>query len=200
MNNLRVARRMKKLTQQKVADLMNIDRTTYTRYESGEIQVDNVKLLQLSEIFGVSIDFLLGKTSTPASKTNQRLIPVLGEVPAGVPIDAVEHVEEYIDLYPNFVPDGEVFGLKVKGKSMEPEIFSGDIVIVLKQDFCSDGDIAVVKVNSEDVTIKRVKVKGNGIMLVPRNPSFEPMFFNSKQIKTLPVTIVGRVIEIRRRL
>jgi repressor LexA len=198
MNNFKIAREMKGFTQQQVAEALGVDRSTYTKYEIGNIQPDNEKLLQLASIFEVSIDYLLGKTQ----KTNQLqsyLIPVLGEVPAGVPIEAIENVEEYIDIYPRFVKDGEFFALRVKGKSMEPEINNGDIAIVVKQDFIDSGDVAVVRVNGEDVTVKRVKKQINGLMLIPRNEAFEPVFFSTDQVKSLPVTIVGKVIEIRRR-
>ena len=128
------------------------------------------------------------------------LIPVLGEVPAGKAIEAIEHVEEYIDLYPSFVKYGELFALKVKGRSMEPDIHNGDIVVVCKQDFIDSGEIAVVRVNGEDVTVKRVKKTQGGIALLPKNPSFEPLYFSDQEIASIPVTIIGKVIEIRRRL
>lgn len=199
MEKLRVARKMRGLSQGEVAERLGVSRQAYGSYETGFRDPDTTTLARLAAIFDVTTDFLLGVASDPIENPRVRLIPVLGEVPAGVPIEAVENVEEYVELYPNLVPDGEIFGLRIKGKSMEPEINNGDLALVLKQDFCSDGDIAVIRVNSEDVTVKRVRVKGNGLMLVPRNPAFEPVFFNSRQLKTLPVTIIGRVIEIRRR-
>ena len=76
----------------------------------------------------------------------------------------------------------------------------GDIVIVEKQEFVENGDVAVVRVNGEDVTLKRVKLTNKGLMLIPSNPAYDPVFFDSDQVATLPVTIIGKVIEIRRRL
>ena len=127
-------------------------------------------------------------------------IPLLGSVPAGVPIEAIEDIEEYIDIYPRFVKHGELFALRVQGDSMEPDLRNGDIVIVEKQEFVENGDVAVVRVNGEDVTLKRVKLTNKGLMLIPSNPAYDPVFFDSDQVATLPVTIIGKVIEIRRRL
>lgn len=200
MRNLKAARKMKGLSQQEIADLMQIDRSTYTRYETGSIQPDNTKLIQLSTILEVSIDFLLDRPNNPDNSNDRRLIPVLGEVPAGHPIEAFEQVEEYLDLYPSFAQYGELFGLRVKGQSMEPDIHNGDIVIVVKQDFIDSGDVAVVRVNGTEVTVKKVKKMQDGIMLMPKNPAFEPVYFSNEQVRTLPVTIIGKVLEIRRRL
>jgi repressor LexA len=157
-------------------------------------------LTMLASYFGVSIDYLLGIDHDQERPGSTLRIPVLGEVPAGQPIDAFEQVEEYLDLYPSFALYGELFGLRVKGHSMEPDIHNGDIVIVVKQDFIESGDIAVVRVNDTEVTVKKVKKLQDGIVLMPKNPAFEPVYFSNEQVRTLPVTIIGKVLEIRRRL
>lgn len=198
MNNLQRARKIKGLTQAQVAKLINVDRSTYTRYESGEIQPDNDKLRKLAAIFESSSDYLLGinQIGDPMG----RLIPLLGSVPAGTPIEAIEDVEEYIDMYPRFVKHGELFALRVQGDSMEPDIRDGDIAIIEKQEFIENGGIAVIRVNGQDATLKKVKLLETGLMLIPSNPAYDPVFFDVGQIATLPVTIIGKVIEIRRRL
>lgn len=199
MNNLRTARKLKKLTQKDVAELVGIDRTTYNRYENGMTQPDNDKLLKLATVLDVSVDYLLGnKPQIEHGAT--RLIPLLGTVPAGTPIEAIEDIEEYIDIYPRLVKHGELFALRVQGDSMEPDLHHGDIVIIEKQEFVDNGDVAVVRVNGEDVTLKRVKLTAKGLMLIPSNPAYDPVYFDSDQIATLPVTIIGKVIELRRRL
>lgn len=199
MNNLKTARMLRNLTQREVANMMGVNRSTYTRYESGEVQPDNDKLRKLSTIFGVSIDYLLGQ-KVDGDGLENHLIPLLGTVPAGVPIEAIEDVEEYIDMYPRFVKHGELFALRVQGDSMEPDIRDGDIAIIEKQEFIENGGIAVICVNGQDATLKKVKLLETGLMLIPSNPAYDPVFFDAGQIATLPVTIIGKVIEIRRRL
>lgn len=80
---------------------------------------------------------------------------------------------------------------------MEPRIKDGDVVIIRKQNDCNSGDIAVVLVNGDEATVKRIKKRPEGIMLIPSNPAYEPMFYSNEDIEKLPVTIIGKVIELR---
>lgn len=200
MENLRIARKHRNMTQLQVANCLGISRSAYSHYETGFRDPDTDNLVRLADLLGVSVEFLLGIDEPSKSNPMINRIPLLGSVPAGVPIEAIEDVEEYIDIYPRFVKHGELFALHVKGDSMEPDLRSGDIVIIEKQEYVDNGDIAVVRVNGEDVTLKRVKLSQKGLMLIPSNPAYDPVFFDSDQVATLPVTIIGKVIEIRRRL
>lgn len=199
MERLRSVREQRNLSQKQVADYLGITSQAYGYYERGERNPGSDNLRKLANYFDVSVDYLLGRDQGQ-NQTNNRYIPLLGSVPAGVPIEAIEDIEEYIDIYPRFVKHGELFALHVKGDSMEPDLRSGDIVIIEKQEYVDNGDIAVVRVNGEDVTLKRVKLSQKGLMLIPSNPAYDPVFFDSDQVATLPVTIIGKVIEIRRRL
>ncbi len=193
-------RKLRNLTQGEVADAIGVTRTAYTNYENGKRNPRLETLRRLAYFFDVPIPYLLGESTSENPFTKRNKIPLLGSVPAGIPIEAIEDVEDYIDVYPRFVKHGELFALRVQGDSMEPEVRSGDIVIVEKQDFINSGDIAVIRINGEDVTVKRVKVNGNGLMLIPSNPAYDPLFFTPDQIAELPITIIGKVIEVRRRL
>jgi repressor LexA len=126
-------------------------------------------------------------------------IPVLGKVPAGYPQEAIEYVYDYEEISDNLSKLGEIFGLIVSGDSMYPEIKDGDIAIVLHTEQVETGDIAVVRVNGDDVTIKRIKKNGNILTLIPSNEKYGQLVFTAEQIQTLPVTIVGKVLEIRRK-
>ena len=199
MERLKNARKAKGFTQEKLVSFVSVSRQAYSSYETGTRDPDTRTLSQIAINLDVSVDYLLGKVTQSQTESN-RMIPLLGSVPAGVPIEAIEDVEEYIDIYPRFVKHGELLALRVQGDSMEPDLRNGDIVIVEKQEFVENGDVAVVRVNGEDVTLKRVKLTNKGLMLIPSNPAYDPVFFDSDQVATLPVTIIGKVIEIRRRL
>ena len=82
---------------------------------------------------------------------------------------------------------------------MEPKICEGDVVIVRKQADIDSGDVAVVLVNSMDATVKKVIKSGTGISLVPFNPDYSVMEFSAEDISRLPVSIVGKVVELRRK-
>ena len=70
-------------------------------------------------------------------------------------------------------------------------------MIVRKQPDIEDGQIAVVMINGDDATVKRVRKTGDGIMLLPTNPAYEPIYYTKKQIRELPVRIIGKVVELR---
>lgn len=130
----------------------------------------------------------------------KRTIPVLGSVIAGIPIDAIEDVVDYEEIGEDILKTGtEFFGLKVKGNSMSPTLLEGDTIIIRKQDDCENGEIAVVLVNGNEATVKKVLKKETGIMLQPINPSYEPISYTNKEINKLPVKIVGTVVELRRK-
>lgn len=198
MERLRIVREQRNLSQKDVAKYLGITSQAYGYYERGERNPGADNLRKLANYFDVSVDYLLGRDVMPDEPN--RLIPLLGSVPAGTPIEAIEDIEEYIDIYPRFVKHGELFALRVQGDSMEPDLHHGDIVVIEKQEFVENGDIAVVRVNGEDVTLKRVKLTAKGLMLVPSNPAYDPVYFDSDQIASLPVTIIGKVIELRRRM
>ena len=73
----------------------------------------------------------------------------------------------------------------------------GDVVIVRKQEDADSGDICVVLVNGCDATVKKIKKDANGVMLIPFNSDYEPIHYSNKDIETLPVIILGRVVELR---
>ena len=81
---------------------------------------------------------------------------------------------------------------------MEPLLQRGDVVIVRRQDDVESGDVAIVAIDGEDATCKRVQKTEAGVMLVSVNPNYPPRFFTNEEILSLPVTVIGRVVESRR--
>lgn len=136
----------------------------------------------------------------PLSPPRQsRRVPVLGRVPAGVPIEAVTDIVEEIELTGSAVHDGyEYFGLLVTGDSMLPEYRDGDVVILRAQPTAETGDDVVAYIGSSDATLKRLTVTENGLQLRPLNPAYEIRSFSNDEVRALPVTIAGIVVEQRR--
>lgn len=124
-------------------------------------------------------------------------IPVLGVVPCGEPIEAIEDVIEWIDVVPSQAK--KHFGLIAKGDSMSPYILDGDILIVKYTPEVNSGKIAIVKVNGDEATCKRLVISDTGVMLMPYNPTYEPISFTPQEVEEKPVMIIGEVVEIRRR-
>lgn len=199
MHILKRLREARGLLQKDVAAYLGVDRTTYVKYERGDSEPNFQILDKLASFFDVSVDYLLNRdTPSPVQAPSTGvIIPVLGHVIAGIPIEAIEDIIDYEEISKAMAAQGEHFALKVKGDSMEPKISEGDVVIVRKQSDVNSGDIAVVLVNGDEATVKRIKKRPEGLLLSPFNPSYEPMLYTNEDIAKLPVTILGRVVELR---
>jgi repressor LexA len=121
----------------------------------------------------------------------------MGEIAAGMPIEAVENIIDYEEIDEQMASSGEHFALQIKGESMAPRFVTGDVVIVKKQPDIETGQIGIVLVNGENATVKKINKTDKGIMLIPSNPQYEAMFYSIEDILSLPVTIIGRVVELR---
>lgn len=195
-------REEKGLSQLEFAHKVNINNSVMNRIEKGIRPIRDDELIAISKCLGVSIDYLLGNEPAKAAqpKTTGRgvRIPVLGRVVAGIPIEAVEETLDYEEITPELAATGEFFALKIRGHSMEPRMMEGDVVIVRRQDDVESGDVAIVLVNGNEATVKRVKKQEDGITLIATNTSvYEPHFYSNKEIADLPVRILGRVVELR---
>lgn len=128
-------------------------------------------------------------------------IPILGKVPAGVPIEAIEDIIGYEEIPASMLRDGNnYFSLKIDDDSMYPDYKTGDIIIIRQQSDCNSGDDCVVMVNGDDATFKRVVKQEKSIILKPLNNEYEPYYFDEYEIMTKPVKIIGVAVEVRRKL
>ncbi len=131
---------------------------------------------------------------------NVRLIPQLGRVQAGGLREAIEDPDHW-DRTGWLAVEGpatgaEMFALTVRGESMTGAgILPGDTVIVRRQDTARDGEIVVAQVRDE-ATVKRLRLRDGQIVLQPENPAFAPLIF----APDTEIRILGRVVEVRRRL
>lgn len=192
------ARKSAGLTQLELAK-----KTELSRSYIGDIEKDrynpSVSTLQLiATATNTPLEDLLPSTKTVSPAGRGVRIPVLGRVVAGIPIEAVEEILDYEEITPELAATGEFFALKIRGHSMEPRMMEGDVVIVRRQDDVDSGDVAIVLVNGDEATVKRVKKQEEGITLIATNTSvYEPHFYSNKEIADLPVRILGRVVELR---
>jgi len=125
-----------------------------------------------------------------------RYIPRLGRVQAGALQEAIEDPDGWLPVSGSAQPDEELFALTVRGESMRGAgILPGDTVIVRRQAVARDGEIVVASVEGE-ATVKRLKLSAGQIILQPENPDFVPIVI----APDTEIRILGRVVEIRRRL
>ena len=211
--------------QMKQVDLCNktgIDKALISNYLSGKYKAKQDKLHKLAIALDVSEGWLMGydvdmdrewfeeKEPSEISIDNARYIetttktikiPVLGKVPAGVPIEAIQDILGYEEIPASMLKSGNnYFALKIDGDSMYPDYKTGDIIIIRQQNDCNSGDDCVVMVNGDDATFKRVIKQEKSIILKPLNNNYDPYYFDEYEILTKPVKIIGIAIEVRRKL
>ena len=128
------------------------------------------------------------------SKSNSSKVSVLGSIAAGTPIEAIQHEVDKVALPEDLQKNGEYFGLRVKGDSMiEAGINDGDTVIIKKASTADTGQIAVVLIDEQEATLKRIRKKGNTIALEAANKNYDTKIYASNRIK-----IQGRLISLYR--
>lgn len=192
---LKSLRRKSNLTQEQLASIIGVERSSVGKYESKNVIPSIDVLTNLSNYFNVPIDFLLGKEKAFPKKGVK--IPVYGSIAAGIPIDAIEDIIDYEEISEAMADQGEYIALQIKGDSMEPRLRSGDVIIIRKQPDVNSGQVAAVLINGNEATCKIVIKGTKGIDLVSTNPNYKPMHYSNKQIEELPVTIIGLVVEAR---
>ena len=201
MNRIKELRKARGITQDELTGILNVQRATLSKYETGFIPLTADTISILTEYFNVTSDYLLGHTKYPTKEKGHK-VPVLGAIPAGIPIEAIEDILDYEEISADWLSGGrEYFALMITGNSMAPKYQDKDIVIFQKAQAFDSGDECAVIVNGHDATFKKVIKQEYGIVLQPLNTTdYEPEFFNKRAIADMPVNIIGIARELRRKL
>lgn len=218
MNNIKTIRKGAKMNQCDFANLLNVSQQTISNWENSITEIDLESLKKISNHFKVSIDYILDKTDLPIElnslKWNDNVrpinlkkeidfgkIPILGSIAAGNPKEAIEenNIDNWILTDMNALGTGLHFGLEITGTSMEPRIYEGDIAIIEACDWVQNGQVAAVRVNGEETTLKKVKFEQDGMWLIGFNSSFNPIFYTARECAELPVTIIGKLVQVIQR-
>ena len=194
------------LTMLEVAKLVGVSEATISRYESGNIKNmrrDRIekyaKALQVSPSEFLDIQEEPKISKIPYTEEGTVLVPLIGKVAAGYCCHAEDNISEYIRTDRSSLKTGyDYFWLEVKGDSMEPELHEKDLVLVQEQDILNSNCLAVVTVDNEDGLVKQVQIDNTKITLKSINPYYPPRVFEKQDMNR--IKIVGRVIEIKRRL
>ena len=183
---------------------IKLNRNDLSQYVNGKVEPRQSKLYILGQALKVNEAWLMGydvpmhqKGIVEPNSSSQIKVPVLGTVRAGLPMEAVENILDYEEISEDMARQGDYFALQIKGDSMEPRIKEGDVVIVRKQPDVESGEVAIVLVNGDEATIKKVQKFNGGINLVPSNPAYEVKTYSKDDIESLPVSIIGKVVELR---
>lgn len=122
-------------------------------------------------------------------------IPILGQIAAGVPIEAIQSEVGRITPPEDLLGSGDHFALEVKGDSMiQAGILDGDVVIIKRSETADSGDIVVALVDNEEATLKRLRKRGNSIALEAANPAYETRIFGPDRVR-----VQGKLVAMIRR-
>ncbi|MFM2044343.1 MAG: hypothetical protein RLY86_2919 [Pseudomonadota bacterium] len=136
---------------------------------------------------------LTGRESHPDAEAVS--LPLYGRIAAGLPIEAMRDNSTSIDIPSAMLATGEHYALEVAGDSMvDAGILDGDTVIIQRCEMAENGTIIVALVDEAEVTLKRLRRKGNSIALEPANPSYETRVFGADRVR-----IQGRLVGLIRK-
>lgn len=205
IKNLRIERG---ITQEQLASLLKVSRSTIGMYETGSREPDFETLEAIADIFNVDMDYLMGRSTverknpiseSPVPAGFQPLpqmdrVPRVGRIACGEPILAEENIEGYDRVPHKWNAD---FTLICKGDSMAPKIKDGDIVAIHSQPSVENGEIAAVLIET-DATLKRVFLFKDHIELRAENPSFPSIVLIGEDMNQ--VIIEGKAVGLCRDL
>lgn len=184
---------------------IGVYRGYFNNVKDGKVTMDPHRLAATAIVVDTTPEYLTGESDDPFIPPDDRTgvkIKVFGDVAAGIPIKQIdnfdpEDVDSWEEIGRQKAKNGTYFALRIRGDSMEPRIFSGDIVIVRYQETIESGEVAVVAINGDEATCKRVTITADGLILNSNNPKYPPRFFSNEAVRKLPVRVLGKVVEVR---
>ena len=197
MNKIKLLREELNISQEELANKLGLSKGIISLYENEKRKPSFDILNKLSKIFNCSIDYIIGNWN----EAEPTLINVYSSVHAGILSEMIENIVDTEEISEKMArSDKTYFGLKVKGDSMFPTYQEGDTLIVEKNTSCESGNDCIVAINGNEAFLKRVYINSTGITLQALNPKYEPLTYTNDEVKELPVTIIGIVRELRRKI
>ena len=210
---LKSLRREKGWSQQRLADELDLSKSSVNMYERGEREPGFETMEAIADLFNVDMNYLYGRTDikiadpivlAPKKPTippgfepmpKMKKIPLIGSIACGEPITAEQNIEKMVDVPENIRCD---FSLTCHGDSMSPTICDGDIVCIRCQPEVEQGEIAAVRIG-EEATLKHFHRQGDAVMLLADNAAVcPPMFYAGEQLSEL--YIEGKAVGLCRSL
>lgn len=192
----------KNIDRQELADYLGVGYSTLSNWILGYNAPKMDKVQKIAEFFNVEINDLITDKDIESIDVELIEIPILGSIPAGTPVEAVEDIQGS-QLIPQDVlryPEKEYFCLKISGSSMYPTYIDGDIVLFHSQYEANNGQDVCVYVNGYDATFKRLMIHEDGLELVAINPEYENKFYTMEECQELPVRVIGVAVKLIRDL
>ncbi|WP_418203172.1 LexA family protein [Anaerotignum faecicola] len=204
---IKARREQLNITQEELANKLGYkNKSTIAKIENGTNDIVQSKVKEFAAALNTTIAYLMDWEDTnplpegaipyvPEPMVN---VPLVGSVNCGTPLFAEDNIEGYIPTPESDLQTGETyFWLRAKGNSMiNAGIHHGDLLLIRQQPDVDNGDIAVVAVNGDEATLKRVKKQENALILQPENPACEPKIFVGKDMENIHIR--GRLMQLRK--
>lgn len=190
-------------TRNEMCEALGVKYTTFTDWVNAKTYPRIDRIEQLAAYFGIEKSDLLEERlpagAIPYQKRPTQPIPIVGVVSCGVPLLAEDNIEGYYETSLQDITTGETyFWLRAKGDSMiNVGIHEDDLLLIRQQNDVDSGDIAVVSINGDDATLKRIIKKENALILQPENPAYETKIFVGEEMAS--VHIRGRLMKLEKR-
>ncbi len=185
MNRIKLLRERYGIGQKKLAIELKLSQPTISDWETGRKVPSSKSTQKLADYFDVSIDYLLGRADFDV------------QAPVEIQKRTFSHHVEPEQLARVYDSLDDCFALRVRGSSMAPRMLDGDVVIVQKQRDIENGSTMLFLLDQSEVLLRRVKLQSAGVLLIPVNPAYDPLYYPSHNIPSPSIMILGRVIELR---
>lgn len=203
--NLRHYMELNNKTRNDLCEALNVKYTTFADWVNAKTYPRIDRIEQMAAYFGIEKSALvddpdrLPADAIPYVRYPTQPIPIVGVVSCGIPLLAEDNIEGYYETSLQDITTGETyFWLRAKGDSMmNVGIHDGDLLLIRQQNDVDSGDIAVVAINGDNATLKRVIKKENAIILQPENPAYETKIFVGEEMAL--VHIRGRLMKLEKR-
>lgn len=197
-NRLAQARGHAGMTQQQVAAAIGVTTTGYQNWEYGNTPIKATALRELAKLFGCTTDYLLNisdvKVAIPSAT---RMLPVFGSISAGTPREALTQSDVMHETPERLYLEHErAFWLTVSGNSMNRLFPDGSLVLIDPDEEVRNGDVAVVFVNGDDATLKRIYHEGDSIRLHPESydPEYRDRVIDATDPDAPEVRVIGKAV------
>lgn len=197
-NRLAQARDHAGMTQQQVAAAIGVTTTGYQNWEYGNTPIKATALRELAKLFGCTTDYLLNISDIKvAAPSASRMLPVFGSISAGTPREALAQSDVMHETPERLYLEHEnAFWLTVSGNSMNRLFPDGSLILIDPDEEVRNGDVAVVFVNGDDATLKRIYHEGDSIRLHPESydPEYRDRVIDATDPDAPEVRVIGKAV------
>lgn len=202
-DKVKLLRKRNGLTQTELGEKLGVKTNAVSKWECGRVEdIPMSKVKAMAALFDVPPSFLIDDDQLPSNAipyASTHKAPIIGSIPAGYPVLAIEDIEGYADI--PYSDEENYFFLRVNGESMKNSgIHTGDLVLIRRQKYADDGQVVAARVNGDEATLKRYKRQKDNVLLLPENPDFDPRIVPAKDFETGDAQIIGVALEVRHTL